>query len=234
MMMISKQPRKQRRFRYSAPLHVRRKYLSAHLTEELLLKYNRRSFPLAKGDTVKVMRGEFKDHVEKIAKVNLKKSFVEIEGAIMTKADGKKIAKPIHPSNLLITKLNLTDPVRRARLERVVPEEVKKEIEKEAKEQLKEIEEEQKRVEEERKIEKEATAEEQKVEETSAEEEPVEVKKEQVKEEKDEKKTVKKTASKKTSAGKTPASKKEAQQRKAPKKKTGDDEKVKKEGKENA
>ena len=180
------------------------------------------------------MRGEFKDHVEKIAKVNLKKSFVEIEGAIMTKADGKKIAKPIHPSNLLITKLNLTDPVRRARLERVVPEEVKKEIEKEAKEQLKEIEEEQKKVEEERKIAKEATAEEQKVEETSAEEEPVEIKKEQVNEEKGEKKTVKKTASKKTSAGKTPASKKEAQQKKAPKKKTGDDEKVKKEGKENA
>ena len=232
--MISKQPRKQRRFRYSAPLHVRRKYLSAHLAEELLLKYNRRSFPLAKGDTVKVMRGEFKDHVEKIAKVNLKKSFVEIEGAIMTKADGKKIAKPIHPSNLLITKLNLTDPVRRARLERVVPEEVKKEIEKEAKEQLKEIEEEQKRVEEERKIAEEATAEEQKVEETSAEEEVVEVKKEQAKEEKGGKKAVKKTANKKTSAGKTPASKREVQQKKAPKKKTGDDEKVKKEGKENA
>lgn len=148
-MEITKQPRKHRRFRYSAPLHVRRKFLSAHLAEDLLIKYNRRSLPVVKGDTVRIMRGEFKDHTDKIAFVDLKKGFVEVEGVILTKADGKKVAKPIHPSNLLITKLNLTDPVRRARLEKGVPEEVKKEIEKEAEEQMKELAEEKRKAEEE-------------------------------------------------------------------------------------
>lgn len=226
-MISSKQPRKQRRFRYSAPLHVKRKYLSAHLAEELLLKYNRRSFPLAKGDTVKVMRGEFKDHVEKIAKVDLKKGFVEIEGAIMTKADGKKIAKPIHPSNLLITKLNLTDPVRRARLERVVPEEVKKEIEKEAEEQLKELEEEQKREEERKSAEEAAEEKQEEIKETKTKETTGETKEKKTADEKT-KKTVK------TSAKKTSAEKKTKQTTTVSKKKTGTGKKNVKEDKENA
>ncbi|HID25407.1 MAG TPA: 50S ribosomal protein L24, partial [Thermoplasmata archaeon] len=148
-MEVSKQPRKHRRFRYSAPLHIRRKFLSAHLAEDLLIKYNRRSIPVVKGDTVRIMRGEFKDHTDKIAFVDLKKGFVEVEGVILTKADGKKVAKPIHPSNVLITKLNLTDPVRRSHLERSVTEEVKKEIEKEAEEQMRELAEEKKKAEEE-------------------------------------------------------------------------------------
>ena len=140
--MVSAQPRKQRKMLFNAPLHRRRKWLAAHLDEPLLLKYDRRSLPVIKGDTVKIMRGIFKGHVNKVIKVDVKRGFVEVEGAIMTKADGKKVAKPIHPSNLLITKLNLTDPWRRRKLEKGLPEEVRKEIEKEAEEQLREMEEE--------------------------------------------------------------------------------------------
>ena len=182
--MVSKHPRKQRRFLYNAPLHTRRKFLSAHLAEELLVKYDRRSFPVAKGDTVKIMRGEFKGHVDKVAAVNLKKGRVEIEGITLTKADGKKVPKLIHPSDLMITKLNLTDPVRRARLERGVSEEVKKEIEKEAEEQIREMEEQKLEEEQKKKEEKEEEAEKE-VEET---EEPQteEDKEKQEKEEKNE------------------------------------------------
>lgn len=139
-MMESKQPRKQRRFLFKAPLHVRRKFLSAHLSDDLITKYRRRSFPVAKGDTVKVVRGDFKGHTGKVAEVDLKKSAVKIEGVLITKADGKRVMRPIHPSNLIITKLNLIDPIRRKRLERNVSEDVKREIEREAEEQLKEIE----------------------------------------------------------------------------------------------
>ena len=146
---------------YNAPLHRRRKWLAAHLDEPLLLKYDRRSLPVVKGDTVKIMRGIFKGHVNKVVRVNVKREYVEVEGAIITKADGKKVAKPIHPSNLLITKLNLTDPWRREKLERGLPEEVREEIEREAEEQLREmeemkkIEEEKKKEEEEKELEKE-------------------------------------------------------------------------------
>ena len=143
--MKSIKSRKQRKELFNAPIHKKRKWISAHLEENLLLKYDKRAIPIVKGDTVKVMRGSFKGHEDKVAHVSVKKRCVEIEGLTMTKADGKKIAKPMHSSNLLITKLNLTDKWRRKKLERGLSEETKKEIEKEAEDQIKEVEEEQKR-----------------------------------------------------------------------------------------
>jgi large subunit ribosomal protein L24 len=157
--MKSIRPGKQRKELFNAPLHKKRKWIASHLEENLLLKYDRRSIPVVKGDTVKVMRGSFKGHEDKIAHVNIKKRYVEIEGLTTTKADGKKIARPLHASNLLITKLNLTDKWRRKKLEKGLSEEAKKEIEKEAEQQLKQAEEEQKRkVEEEKEKAKEEAA----------------------------------------------------------------------------
>jgi large subunit ribosomal protein L24 len=135
--MISIKPRKQRYMLYNAPLHKKRKWISSHLAENLLLKYDRRSLPVVKGDTVKVMRGNYRGHEDKISKVNVRDQTVEIEGVTLTNAKGKKIAKPIHASTLLITKLNITDKWRRQKLESGLSETTKKEIEKEAAEQLK-------------------------------------------------------------------------------------------------
>jgi large subunit ribosomal protein L24 len=140
------QPRKQRKTRANEPLHLRHARLGSHLNETLLVKYNRRSFPLVKGDTVKVMRGAFRGHEDKVASVDLKIGKVTVEGVTTTKADGTKKARPVDPSNLLITRLNLTDPLRRDRLLRTGKvdaakrEELKKELELEAKAQKAEIE----------------------------------------------------------------------------------------------
>ncbi len=142
---------------HTAPLHRRRKMIASHLAEDLILKYRRRSLPVVKGDTVKVMRGEFRGHTGKVREVDTKRWRVEVEGVIITKVDGKKVPRPVHASNLLITKLNLTDPWRRRKLEEGLPEEVKKEIEKEAEEQVRAMEEEMAAAEEEaRKAEEEA------------------------------------------------------------------------------
>ena len=146
--MKSIKPRKQRKMLYNAPLHTKRKWLASHLSENLLLKYDKRSIPVIKGDTVKVMRGSYRGHEDKVVQINVKKQTVEIEGVMTVKADGKKIAKSLHPSNLLITKLNLTDKWRRNKLERGLSEETKKEIEAEAKQQLKDLEAERKKAEE--------------------------------------------------------------------------------------
>lgn len=140
--MKSIKPRKQRKRLFNAPLHKKRKWIAAHLAENLLLKYDRRGTPVVEGDTVKVMRGSFKGHEDKVARVDISKQIVEIEGITTVKADGTKIAKPMHASNLLIIKLNLTDKWRRKKLEKGLSEETKKEIEKEAEEQIKELEEE--------------------------------------------------------------------------------------------
>ena len=146
--MKSIKPRKQRKMLYNAPLHKKRKWLSSHLAENLLLKYDKRSVSVITGDEIQVMRGSFKGHKDKVSLVNVKKQVVEVEGITTVKADGTKIAKPIHASNLLITKLNLTDRWRRQKLERGLSETTKKEIEKEAEVQIKELEEEQKIAEE--------------------------------------------------------------------------------------
>ena len=76
----SAKSRKQRKFLYTAPLHLKRGILASHLSKELRKLYKRRAMPLRKGDEVKVMRGNFKGKIGKIAKVNYKKYRVYIEG----------------------------------------------------------------------------------------------------------------------------------------------------------
>ena len=209
--MESMMPRKQRKELFNAPLHKRRKWLSSHLEEKLLLKYDKRSISVIKGDTVKVMRGSFRGHEDKVARVDVRKRYLEIEGITMSKADGNKIAKPIHPSNVTITKLNLTDKWRRKKLERGLSEETKKEIEKEAETQIKE--EEKKKKEEEEKALKE------KEEAVKEKEEIAEV--EEKKEELEEKPKTKETKEKaeKTSLPKTEKNQ-EISEEKTPKKNT--------------
>jgi len=229
--MSSIKPGKQRKMLYNAPLHKKRKWVSSHLEENLLLKYDKRSVPVIKGDTVKVMRGSFRGHEEKVAKVNIKKSYLEIEGITMSKADGNKIAKPIHPSNVMITKLNLTDKWRRRKLEKGLSEEAKKEIEKEAEEQIKEAEETKKQEElEEEKEEleaeekpKEPATTGKKKEETKEKKEPAkktaEKKVEEEIQEKPKAKATKKPVAKKTEGKKAPAKKKTTTKKATPTKK---------------
>lgn len=76
---MSKQPRKQRKYIYEAPLHARRKMMSANLSRELREEYGRRSLPLRKGDKVEVLRGDFKGHEGKVEKVDLKRYRVYVE-----------------------------------------------------------------------------------------------------------------------------------------------------------
>jgi len=216
--MVTTKPGKQRKEMYNAPLHKKRKWISSHLEENLLLKYDKRAVSVIKGDTVRVMRGSFKGHEDKVAKVNIGDRTIEIEGLTMTKADGNKIAKPLHASNLMITKLNLTDKWRRKKLERGLSEETKKEIEKEAEQQIKEAEEEKKR-EAELKALEEAEA---KAEETEEIEE-IEKEKPEKKEEKPAEKTKPKTEEKKVEKPKKeekPKTEKKSPAKKKPVKKT--------------
>ncbi|MFH0936324.1 MAG: 50S ribosomal protein L24 [Candidatus Woesearchaeota archaeon] len=114
----SKQRRKQRKYRYNAPLHVRKKFLSVNLSKDLKKRYNTRNISLRKGDKVKVVRGQFKKHIGKVESLNYKKIRVYIEGINAVKKDGTKKFIPINPSNLMITELNLDDKERKKILER--------------------------------------------------------------------------------------------------------------------
>ena len=108
----SRQPRKQRKYVFNAPLHIRHKLVSANLSKELRKKYGKRSFPLRKGDSVKIMIGEFKKKTGKIASVDLKRLRMAIEGIQRTKKDGSKVNVWFDASNLQIQELNLEDKKR--------------------------------------------------------------------------------------------------------------------------
>ena len=129
----SKNPKKQRKYVANAPLHIRKKFLSTHLSKELIKKYKRRNIPIRKGDKVKVLRGQFKKRIGKIESVNFKKYRVYIEGVQHIKKDGTKIFYPVHPSNLVILELNLDDKKRKKSLERNLPKEKKPKEKKETK-----------------------------------------------------------------------------------------------------
>jgi len=114
----SKKPRKQRKYLKEAPLHVRRKMISAHLSKELRAKYKKRSIPVRVGDEVKILRGEFKGKTGKVKRVDTKKYKIYIEGITKKRTVGTEYMVPIHPSNVEIIKLNLEDKKRVKALER--------------------------------------------------------------------------------------------------------------------
>ncbi len=114
----SKQVRKQRKYRFHAPLHLRHKMLRAQLSKELRKKYRRRNFSLRKGDHVKVMRGSFKKKEGKVISIDLKKRVVIIEGIQRSKKDGSKIPVLFDPSQLMIKELILEDKERLKALEK--------------------------------------------------------------------------------------------------------------------
>lgn len=114
----SKKPRKQRKRFYQAPLHQKHKFLSAHLSPSLRKKFNRRSLPVRKGDTVKVMRGDFKGLKGKVREVDTKKLKVFVKNITRRKVDGSETPVPFKPSNLMIVEPVMEDPKRRRIVER--------------------------------------------------------------------------------------------------------------------
>jgi len=105
----SKKPRKQRKYLFNAPLHIRNRLMNAKLSKELAKKHGIKRISIRKGDKVKIMRGQFKGRIGKVNRASLSKIKVYIDGIERTKIEGSKAFYPIHPSNVLITELALED-----------------------------------------------------------------------------------------------------------------------------
>jgi large subunit ribosomal protein L24 len=112
----SKQPRKQRKARYNAPPHIRSRFLHASLAPDLREQYKTRSLRVIKGDTVKVLRGESTGTEGLVDSIDTRKYRLVIQGVSQPKADGTEMPRPVDPSNVQITKLNLKDPKRAERI----------------------------------------------------------------------------------------------------------------------
>jgi large subunit ribosomal protein L24 len=107
--LSSMSPRKQRRRVQNATNHERKNMLKCRLDEFLQEEYGLRSLVVKKGDLVRIMRGQFRDTEGKVTEVSYKKGVVYLDNATITKSDGKEANVSIHPSNLLLVKLELND-----------------------------------------------------------------------------------------------------------------------------
>lgn len=94
--------------------------MSAHLSEDYLEDRKRklpRAVPVREGDIVRIVRGDDAGKEGKVASVDYRRLRITIEGITHAKSDGTQVAKAIHPSNVIIKKLDETDPLRLKRFE---------------------------------------------------------------------------------------------------------------------
>ena len=128
--MVSKSPNKQRKAAANAPLHPRRKRLRARCLDPNYASV--RNVTIRVGDEVEVHRGDYghpnsskgekgKRHGEargksglraKVAGVNIKSGHIFVEGLTHSTADGKEEGIPVHPSNLVVVRVDDSDPIR--------------------------------------------------------------------------------------------------------------------------
>ena len=107
----SKQPRKQRKYIFNAPLHIKVKQMTAPLDKVLRKTQGIKNAEVRKGDEVKIMRGKHKGKQGKIDSVDVGRSRVSVEGIIGKKKDGNSVVVWFNPSKLQIKSLK-SDPKR--------------------------------------------------------------------------------------------------------------------------
>ena len=89
--------------------HILDKHIRSPLSENLRKEYNKRNARVITGDTVKVLRGEYKNVEGKVEKVKTGRSTLFIEGIQREASKGGKVKVQIHSSNVIITSFNLHD-----------------------------------------------------------------------------------------------------------------------------
>jgi len=102
---------------YKATFQTRSKQLGSLLSKDLQKKYGKKSTRAIEGDTITILRGEFKGVSGKITKISKEKTSVTVEGVKKEKTKGDKSDVYIHTSNLVVTALNTSDKWRITKLE---------------------------------------------------------------------------------------------------------------------
>src|SRR6266487_6165977 len=92
--------------------HAREKFLGANVSEIQREQHKKRSVRVIKGDTVRIVRGEYAGIEGKVEKVNTERSTLSIEGVQREKIRGGNVKVQIHASNVQIITLNTEDDYR--------------------------------------------------------------------------------------------------------------------------
>jgi len=111
-------PRKMRNQQiYYATMKTASKQLSCALSKELRKKYGKRSVRILKGDTAKIIRGEFAGVDGKVTKISIPDRGVNIEGVKKEKLKGDKFDVYVRTTNIVLTALDTEDKWRINKLE---------------------------------------------------------------------------------------------------------------------
>jgi len=130
-MVKSSKPGKQRKAQANAPMHIRRRNITARLMldspDDRLAHV--RSVTVRVGDTVRVVRGDMahggKRHGGKrhasttqgaVLGVDASTGRLTIEGVTATKSDNREEAVPVHASNVVVVRLDESDKLRMQKL----------------------------------------------------------------------------------------------------------------------
>lgn len=114
---MSSKPTKMRKLLFTRPIHRMSSSLRASLFSDLKSKHAINSARIRKGDSVKIMRGEYKGVEGKVTEVFLNSGKITIEGVTREKIAGGTSPVQIHSSNVSITSLDLGDPLRKKRIQ---------------------------------------------------------------------------------------------------------------------
>jgi large subunit ribosomal protein L24 len=90
--------------------------ICSNLSINLKKEYSRKSLRIVKGDSVKIMRGEYKGVEGKVEKLNTIKGRLSIEGVQREKIKGGQVKVQIHASNVRIMSLHLDDKYRKNKI----------------------------------------------------------------------------------------------------------------------
>ena len=115
------------------PKHRRDGMVSASLADNLREAYKKRTLRVVKGDSVKVLRGEYTGVEGKVEHVDTEHGTLNIEGVQREKIRGGQVKVPIHASKVMITNLNLTDKLRSNKVQGDKPKEAPSEQKSESK-----------------------------------------------------------------------------------------------------
>jgi large subunit ribosomal protein L24 len=100
------------------PKHRRDKMVGAVLEDSLRKQYGRKNIRVIKGDSVRVIRGEYKGVEGKVDRVDTEHATFRIEGIQREKIRGGQVKFPIHSSKVMVIALNLDDKYRSEQLQK--------------------------------------------------------------------------------------------------------------------
>ena len=104
---VASQARKVRKQFFNASKEEKHVALSAPLSKDLQQTHGIKRLPIRRDDEVQVVRGKFSSRTGRVTAVKLRAMRINVESVSITKLSGETAFVPIHPSNVVITKLKM-------------------------------------------------------------------------------------------------------------------------------